>query len=556
MFRANSVWNTLFYGAYCGCSCRCYYRVFVIQVLALFYTGHAQVFFSDSVLPSGAHITAPRFVNYNLTWRMSFAVSSESSTMAFALFENRSLGGIVSGLRVPGTIEPPPDCVGNLVSICCLHEFAGRYTNAELRAYTAFIGPCGAVMQSAPATVTLSERPAPSAGLVHVFDAGQATAIRMWTVFEDTVTNPFTWSSSTDVEAEVEIPAEELAAPWLSRELGASKVTAGVTDREVVVRFLFVRAVDGAGALVSIALQSQTLVFHDATRLLDQPPVQSQPLVDQCAGRPHPPNSRWIARPAGAAAANLDSGVCVWFCRPGFFRLPSSTAWWYANSNEGVCRAEPVFTAIVSLALAVDMAPPGGALPEPVVARLVMDVRAALARCLHADRAVRDGNDTLVFVPGPPLANGTLFVEFLAFTGLVEPNASAQEQAVVASVHRCANSTYPLAYSFEAAEAMGMLPAAPGAAAEAVQVVDVRVLASNATLRRPVYRERVPALFWTVAWVWGSFVLLLCAMGTASALFRRRHRSLRSLARSEPLLAPGFDIPRNLKGRTDRRFHI
>jgi hypothetical protein len=291
---------------------------------------------TDTYSSSGTHVSAPIFVASNLTWRFDMTLVSDTESVIIPLFINITRQ---DELASTGQVFDRHACTG-YVNVCCLYEMNKYFINEELQSFLKVLGPCTALPHAQPTDMLLRDL-APTRSFVdYAFPLGIQYP-RIWGVNENTHT--------------LEILFEFLSSPWLTEEPTESQsfVLDDVLDREM--RVVFAHVTPTPVDQLRVVLSDHTLIFHEATRHIDQSSnILHGSFFQPCANVQKPENALW------RADILLLPVSCLWFCAPGFILYPSATDYYHSvmvpqTSVHGVCQPVPKVGAMVVLQLKVNI---------------------------------------------------------------------------------------------------------------------------------------------------------------------------------------------------------
>lgn len=456
----------------------------------------------DSFTSSGVFVTQPLFVPSNFTWQFTTVVSATPGTLVFPLFRNRTR------VLAEGIWDFPQSCQG-LVPICCVYELERYYLNFELSSYLEHLGPCDEVMLTKPTKTVLAEQPTLEAASLYTFAPSQDYSVvpRTWVVQSP---------SLLETETAFEILPENLELPWMTTEVplvNPAGASTAVVDRELPLSFVFLTATDLP--LVHVQIVPHVILFHDATKLFNAPDEPThQVFTSLCSDMPAPANALWqlgstltMETNAATNSSSLQpanaSHKCVWFCRAGFYRVPSSTEWWYANHpGIGTCAPEPRYTALITVLLRLQTSK---GLSDSALAYIVMDLSERLAVF-----TVNRSNASMVYSvakagPGIASLNSTAHatvdiwdLTLVFFTHIWSRNLSVQESGVTNRLHLASSEWFPLEYTHET---------------EDLAVYSMEVVWVTGTLRVPPRPPlRVGRVVWILTIAWAAAVLLFACV--------------------------------------------
>lgn len=511
-------------------------------------------FFSDRSSSSGASVDPPEFISWNLTWQFAVRMAVEPGTLAFPLFRNRT----------KGAHEFPQECVG-LVTVCCLHRLPEYYQNEELHAYVRHLGQCDEEMAAKPSVQVLEDMPSLQSASLFTFNPKRTDVYpRVWSV-EDIGVN--------DAHVVYEVLQENLRAEWLTMQEEETLVTgpAGVdvVDRSLILTFAFLKPT--VLPLMQLVLSEQKVLFHDASKHFDENAEQKHDaFLVNCQEQFKPDHALWRAdvllnNESWINQAPVDSGLldefeqgrvmeeCVWFCRAGYYRFPSSTEWYYQHASSrgyGECIQEPAYTVGVEIAFNVFIRTEDVTVlaasdeeREEVYADIFMNVQTNLTTASLLPFTTPGARAGMIYVPpihgetalGPKIEGSETVIRaasLAVFTGHWEPSLEEQTESVVKA-------------------AQDGMQAWQGGAIDP-RVMRIAFVAVRSFIRVPPTDYSVPTWVWSIIGVWAGLVTL--GLGATCYLMVQHvrkageiHYNQRMRATAAMALSPAFgETPRKM----------
>ena len=290
---------------------------------------------TDVYTSSGTHVSAPVFVNSNLTWKFDMVLLADQDSVIMPLFSNLTRQRLLDEHQQNFDRSA---CTG-YVSVCCLHELAGYYMNEELQALVTLLGPCENLPHLQSSEALLADMPPTKSFVNYAFPRAPGY--------------PRVWGADAYTYA-LEILFENLPAAWLTTYLGHSQsaAPADVVDRSMHVVFAYVRPTPVNR--LHIVLSDHVLLFHEATRHIDDnSEVVHGSFFHACTHIPKPEHSLWRA---DVLPLNMS---CLWFCLPGYHLYPSATDYYHTSMvpqtlENSACSLVPTIGAMVVLDLQVN----------------------------------------------------------------------------------------------------------------------------------------------------------------------------------------------------------
>lgn len=514
----------------------------LVTVGVLFGVASAQ-FFSDRSASSGAHVSAPVFVNYNLTWQFTLSMSVEPGTIAFPLFVNRS--GNAGNF--------PLDCQG-MVTVCCLHMIPDYFMNRELRAYVRHLGECDEEMASKPTVQVLEEMPALLSTALFAFDPKRTDVYpRAWSLEQ---------VDSNDAHVAYEVLQENLKELWFTKEEDGTLVPGpeglDVVDRSLFITFLFVKPT--VLPVVQLVLAEQKVLFHDASRDFDENAEQEHDsFLINCQEQFKPEHALWRADTLEVDHVSftdiIDNGTivnktvdlqeCVWFCRAGYYRYPSTTDWYYEDGpgrDGGHCVKQPDYTVGVEVAFrvyirteVVTVLVDSDREKEGVYADIFLGIQKNLTRAGLAAFPKTDETWGMIYVPGEDAAypgpevdesDTTVRPASLAvFTGKWEPEEDEQRDVVVKAMKDEMQRWWGGVYD--------------------PRVMQITFVDARSFIRVPPVDYSVPPWLWLLAAVWAACVVVGCCFTVYLVIKHMRrqgsmHYNQRMRETAAMMLKPAF----------------
>lgn len=456
-------------------------------------------------------------------------LTAEPGTVIFPLFRNRTYSLMYD------IWDFDPSCEG-VVSICCLYTLSRYFMNSELNAYLQWLNKdadnleCNFEIQNQPSSITLSSRPVLKSTALFSFDEDFSTYPRTWMVSEGFR------GHATEVEVAFEIPFEILKLDWMTEDLGPGPQFTDVTDRSMTIMFAFITPTQYP--LINLVLTEQVLIFHDATRNFDRnTETEHNSFQSNCEKELKPLNSLWVVdvtpdtenisniddfNSTNSSNNTIDHKGCFWFCRNGYYRLPSSTNWWYEQESQltnasGECMKEPPFTAVIEFGMYLYVSI---GFSNSEYSDLIMDIREVLT-----EASVGNRNWSIIYVPSDsrPIVNGSDY-EFISFSLAIythrwDLNLTTQTEMVSTKV------VQSISQEFQNKTLQGTT------LESTKRVIDIRIVDVRGFIYLPGESDNVPAWLWTAISIWCVLLSVVIILGICALYRRMKQKAVQRLGK-------------------------